>query len=60
MKLAALFPGIGYTCAEQGIPLCLTEGANHSLETGDLRADLAALAATVDLVEAFIEQCRTE
>lgn len=41
-------------CRERGIPLYLTEGANHSLETGDVNADLATLAETMKCIEAFI------
>ena len=41
-------------CAAQGIALYLTEGANHSLETGEVKADLSALTATMAVVEGFI------
>ena len=41
-------------CKEQGIPLYLTERANHSLETGDVTADLAALAEAIERVRQFI------
>lgn len=41
-------------CREKGIPLFLTEGANHSLETGDVARDLRALAETAARIEAFI------
>ena len=41
-------------CREQNLLLHLTEGANHSLETGDLRVDLATLAQTVELMAQFI------
>ena len=44
-------------CREQGIPLCLTEGANHSLETGEVQKDLAALAETMKVIEQFILEC---
>ena len=43
-------------CGEKGIPLWLTEGANHSLETGDVRHDLQTLAQTVDRIDAFIRR----
>ena len=41
-------------CAAQSIALHLTEGANHSLETGDVRADLATLTETMRIVEAYV------
>ena len=41
-------------CAAQGIALYLTEGANHSLETGEVKADLSTLTATMAVVEGFI------
>ena len=41
-------------CRERNIPLYLTEGANHSLETGDVNADLAALVQTMKTIEAFL------
>ena len=41
-------------CAARGIPLYLTPGANHSLETGNVAADLGILAETMARVEAFI------
>lgn len=34
-------------CTALGIPLYLTEGANHSLETGDAEKDIAILAETI-------------
>lgn len=43
-------------CAEQGIPLHLTENANHSLETGDVRADIATLMSTMEIIERFIRE----
>ena len=43
-------------CREKGVPLCLTEGANHSLETGDVEADIATLAETMRAVGQFIGQ----
>lgn len=43
-------------CKEKGVPLHLTEGANHSLETGDVRADIQALAKTMEVIEAFIRE----
>ena len=41
-------------CREQGIPLYLTEGANHSLETGIVQTDLATLAETMGIIDRFI------
>ena len=43
------------TLAEQKeVPLFLTKNANHSLETGDVQADLSILKTTMDRVEQFI------
>ena len=41
-------------CRARDIPLFLTEGANHSLETGDVSRDLRALEETVARLDAFI------
>ena len=41
-------------CGEREIPLCLTDGANHSLETKDVHADLATLVKTMEIIEGFI------
>ena len=41
-------------CRERGVPLSLTEGANHSLETGDVPRDLRTLEETVARIDAFI------
>ena len=41
-------------CRELGVPLFLTEGANHSLETGDVPRDLYTLRQTMGRIEAFI------
>lgn len=43
-------------CREQGIPLHLTEGANHSLETGNVHADLATLVMTMETLEGFMNK----
>jgi len=48
---------VSAACRERGVPLWLTEGANHSLETGDVAFDLGTLAQTMARIEAFI---RTE
>ena len=50
----AATPDVGRACREQGIPLYLTEGANHSLETGDIRMDLSTLVRTMEILESFI------
>jgi len=47
-------PAIRRACAAQGIPLRLTEGANHSLETGDVMRDLETLCATVRAIDAML------
>ncbi len=51
---------IAAACAERGIPLYLTNGANHSLETGDVSADLKTLEQTTKLVRLFLEEYRPE
>lgn len=43
-------------CRERGIPLYLTEGANHSLETGDVRRDVDILRDTIQRNESFIRE----
>ena len=45
---------IAAACRRRGIPLFLTENANHSLETGDVAADIAALSEVMDKVREFI------
>jgi phosphoglycolate phosphatase len=43
------------TLAEQKeVPLFLTPNANHSLETGDVQADLSIIKATMEHVNRFI------
>lgn len=42
-------------CARAGIPLELTEQANHSLETGDVQRDLRNLEGVMERVEAYIK-----
>ena len=41
-------------CRERGIPLRLTEGANHSLETGNALRDIDALRQAVARISEFI------
>jgi pimeloyl-ACP methyl ester carboxylesterase len=41
-------------CKRQGIPLYETKGANHSLETGDIDADLKELRKVMRTVYAFV------
>lgn len=45
---------IAAACRDRGIPLRLTEGANHSLETGDVRRDMAILMETMEEIERFL------
>lgn len=47
---------IAAACRERGIPLFLTEGANHSLETGDALRDVRALAETLERIDAFLKE----
>ena len=39
---------------QKEVPLFLTRHANHSLETGDIQADISALKITMEQVEHFI------
>ena len=41
-------------CRARGVPLYLTEGANHSLETGDVLRDVRTLEATLERIGDFI------
>ena len=41
-------------CRQAGIPLHETEGANHSLETGDTDADIRELRKVMKAVRAFV------
>lgn len=43
-------------CRERSIPIYLTEGANHSLETGDVRRDVGILRDTIQRIETFIRK----
>ena len=43
-------------CRERGIPCLVFPGANHSLETGDLRADLETLLTVMKQTEAFLRR----
>lgn len=43
-------------CAARQIPLVLTKGANHSLETGDVEADLQTLVRTMRTVGRFLRR----
>lgn len=43
-------------CAEKGLPLYITEQANHSLETGNIKTDLANLAVIMEQTEKYIAQ----
>jgi len=43
-------------CEERGIPLCLVEGANHSLETGNALKDVRTLEETMQRIDSFIRE----
>ena len=43
-------------CEKQGIPLFLTDGANHSLETGDVEKDLEMLQEVIKTVKKFVKK----
>ena len=47
-------PLIRRLCEEAGIPLHITEGGNHSLETGDVDADIAELRRIMGIVRDYI------
>ena len=42
------------SCRETGIPLCETENANHSLETGDVDADIREMRKVMKKVREFV------
>lgn len=42
-------------CAEHGLPLYMTEGANHSLETGDAVKDAENLKVIMEQTEKYIK-----
>lgn len=42
-------------CRDAGIPLYITENANHSLETGDMEADIETLKTTMKIVRDYAE-----
>lgn len=48
-------PEIVSLCREKGIPLYLTEGANHSLETGDIARDIGNLGGVMERVEEMLK-----
>ena len=41
-------------CEEAGIPLYVTKGGNHSLETGNIDADIAEMRRIMGIVREFI------
>ena len=41
-------------CGKLGIPLYETEGANHSLETGDVEKDIKELRKVMKIVRDFV------
>lgn len=43
------------SCEELGLPLYKTEGANHSMETGDVKKDLKILQEIMGICEAFLQ-----
>ena len=47
-------PLISRLCEEAGIPLHITEGGNHSLETGNVDADIAELRRIMGIVRDYI------
>lgn len=49
-------PAVTEACERLNLPLILTEGANHSLETGDLNTDLATIEKTMQQISAWINR----
>lgn len=49
---------IAAACEEKSVPLYLTEGANHSLETGDALKDVRTLEETMIRIDSFIREER--
>ena len=47
-------PLIRGLCEKAGIPLYVTEGGNHSLETGNMDADIAEMRRIMGIVRDFI------
>lgn len=47
-------PLIRSLCEKAGIPLYVTEGGNHSLETGDVDADIAEMRRIMGIVRDYI------
>ena len=47
---------IAAACEAKGVPLYLTEGANHSLETGDALKDVRTLEETMQRIDAFMRE----
>lgn len=47
-------------CGKKGLPLFITEGANHSLETGDVERDLCNLREIMKQTKSYIEQMEKE
>ena len=47
---------IAAACRKKGVALYLTEGANHSLETGDVIGDVRTLGETMARIDAFIRE----
>ena len=43
-------------CEAKGVPLYLTEGANHSLETGDVLKDVQILEETLLRIDSFMRE----
>ncbi len=41
-------------CLKRSLPLYLTESANHSLETGDVKTDIGTLQKTMEIVDRFL------
>ena len=46
---------LGQACAAQQVPLYLTPGGNHSLETGDALKDLEALEQVMRRTKAYLD-----
>lgn len=50
---------VAKACEEKGLPLFLTENANHSLETGEVAEDLRNLAFIMEETRRYLERLET-
>lgn len=48
-------PVVKENCEKLGLPLCITENANHSLETGDVEKDLKNMQKVMEQTQKYIK-----